>query len=257
MAPRQWFNLEDRVHRRMIRRWASAAGLAGQMPLSALRRLRGHAGALRAQVDRFLYVADGRLALPLMGSDRFHRPDGTDWAWRPTPWRGPLPQRGWAGVATGTALDPSVTLFHDCPLQEITLRQTRSNGDTEPAPFAVSLDVFGFAGSFLSLAIGLPQEGVAGTAKRHLVTLRGAIDTERPLEIFARLNMRFGPNTDQMVLELTRGGPDRTATFDLAYSKMDDRKLEAMWVDLIFEKPEMNRIVVRDLTLCRHPRAAL
>ena len=45
--------------------------------------------------------------------------------------------------------------------------------------------------------------------------------------------------------------------FDLAYSKLNEKRVEKAWIDLIFEGPEMNQVVIRDLTFSRRPRAAL
>jgi len=30
-----------------------------------------------------------------------------------------------------------------------------------------------------------------------------------------------------------------------------------VWLDLIFESPEMNQVTIRDLTFCRYPRAEI
>ena len=45
--------------------------------------------------------------------------------------------------------------------------------------------------------------------------------------------------------------------FDLAYTKLNEKRVEAMWIDLIFEGPEMNQVTIRDITFSRHPRAEL
>ena len=45
--------------------------------------------------------------------------------------------------------------------------------------------------------------------------------------------------------------------FDLAYSKINEKRVEKLWVDLIFEGPEMNQIILRDVTFSRRPRAEL
>jgi hypothetical protein len=45
--------------------------------------------------------------------------------------------------------------------------------------------------------------------------------------------------------------------FDLAYSKMNEKRVERLWVDLIFEGPEMNQVILRDVTFSRRPRAEL
>ncbi len=77
------------------------------------------------------------------------------------------------------------------------------------------------------------------------------------MEIFVRLNIRHGPNTEQIVRELPRGQSEVFAEFDLAHSGMNEKRLERIWVDLIFDRPEMNRITLRDLTFSRRPRAEL
>jgi len=45
--------------------------------------------------------------------------------------------------------------------------------------------------------------------------------------------------------------------FDLAYTKLNEKRVESMWVDLIFEGPEMNQVTLRDVTFSRNPRAEL
>jgi hypothetical protein len=83
------------------------------------------------------------------------------------------------------------------------------------------------------------------------------VEMEKPLEIFARLNIKHGPNVEQIVRELPLNEEEVMVEFDLAYSKMNEKRVERLWVDLIFEGPEMNQIILRDVTLSRRPRAEL
>jgi hypothetical protein len=80
---------------------------------------------------------------------------------------------------------------------------------------------------------------------------------EKQGEIFARLNIKQGPNTEQIVRELPLGQDEVMVEFDLAYTKMNEKRVEQLWVDLIFENPQMNQIIIRDLTFSRQPRAEL
>ena len=43
--------------------------------------------------------------------------------------------------------------------------------------------------------------------------------------------------------------------FDLSVTRINEARVDRAWVDLIFEGPEMNQIVLRDVTLSRRPRA--
>ncbi len=206
-------------------------------------------------LDELTHVADDRLALPRIGSNTFKRPGGTLWAWRPKVWRGALDKKGIAGVETRKQLGDEVTLFHDCEISELTLRQIRNTREDDLAPYGLRMDVFKFDGSFLSLVIDCPPEAVAGLQRRHIIRLETLIETETPIEIFARLNIKHGPNTEQIVIELPTNKNEILTEFDLAYSSINEKRVEKMWIDLIFEGPEMNEVTVRDLTLCRYPRA--
>lgn len=245
------------LQRRTLRRWARAADVAESADLATLRRMRSDARKLRRQVDRLLHAADGRLTLPLIGSNAIQKPIGSDWAYRAELWRGPLSPPGASAVASQSQIGTEATLFHDCRVSEITLRQIRNTREADLAPFGLRLDVFRFDGSFLSLAIDLPNSAVEGLQKRHLVRLDTIVEMEKPLEIFARLNIKHGPNVEQIVRELPLNQEEVVVDFDLAYTKMNEKRVEKMWIDLIFEGPEMNQIILRDVALSRRPRAEL
>ena len=83
------------------------------------------------------------------------------------------------------------------------------------------------------------------------------IESEKPIEIFARLNIQHGPNTEQIVRELPMEEKNIVVEFDLAYSRLNEKRIEKIWLDLIFEAPDMNQVVLRDLTFSRHRRAAI
>jgi Family of unknown function (DUF6478) len=119
------------------------------------------------------------------------------------------------------------------------------------------MDVFRFDGSFLSLALDLPRAASEGLEKRHMIRLTAVAEVEKPIEIFVRLNIKHGPNTEQLVEELPLGPGESFVDFDLAYSALNEKRIDHIWVDLIFEAPEMNQVMLRDVTLSRRPRAEL
>ena len=245
------------LHRRMVRLWRKAALNAPAMKLGELRQIRAQGRRLGHYMNEALAVAENRLALPLVGSSAFPRPHGTDWAWRPEVWRLPLPAPGMASVPSKSMLGREVTLFHDCARAELSLRQVRNAREADLAPFGLRMDVFAFDGSFLSLVVDLPREATEGLTRRHLIRLDTIVEMEKPLEIFARLNIRHGPNTEQIVRELPLNEEETMVEFDLAYSSLNERRIERAWLDLIFENPQMSQVILRDVTMSRRPRAAL
>ncbi|SIO51799.1 hypothetical protein SAMN05444722_2982 [Rhodovulum sp. ES.010] len=205
--------------------------------------------------DRIVRQADGRLPRPPAGATAVAMPLGSDWGWRPEVFCSPLPAPGTAPASSRTPIGAEVWLFHDCVSPELTLRQLRSTRAEDRAPFGLRVDVLRFEGSFLSLAIDLPQDAARGLRRKHLVRLDALFETEAPLGVFARLNVRHGPNVAQLVREVPpRAGPV-AVDFDLAYTRLNENRVEKLWLDLIFERPRVTRITLRDVTLSRRPRA--
>lgn len=240
--------IERALFKRSLAGWANEAGRAHTTEISRLKTLRKRAWTLRGHLDRLIAQSESRLRPP----PAIPRPLGADWIWRP----------GMFAEAQGTALvsaDRSqicqdVTLFHDCGLEELGVRQIRNRDPRSETPFAIQIDVFEFKGGFLSLAIELPEEAVQGLRRKHVIMLSLQSQSERPSRIFARLNVRHGPNSEQLLAEV---GEDGAVEFDLVYSKLNEARADKMWLDLIFEDPRMNRIVLQDLTMIRRPRAEM
>lgn len=249
------YTIVEWLYSGVLRFWRNAALRAARTDLPRLRNQRTRARILRYHLNHLIHVADYRLALPMIGTDAIQKPYDADWAWRPEVWRGSLPVPGMTAVPSKTKMGQQVTLFHDCRVSELTLRQLRNGRDSDLAPFGLRMDVFRFDGSFLSLAIDLPEEGVQGLSRSHLLRLDTIVEMEKPLEIFARLNIQHGPNTEQLVRELPLNQENVMVEFDLGYTKLNEKRIEKAWLDLIFEGLEMNQVILRDVTLSRRPRA--
>lgn len=249
--------MDKLLHKRALRRWGTAGDQASTADLDALRSLRTRARALRRNLDRVIHQAEHRLALPVIGSNIIRKPMGTDWAWRPELWKGPIPVPGFASVPTRALVCEGATVFHDSRRSELTVRQIRNTREADIAPFGFRMDVFRFDGSFLSLVVDLPDEAAFGLKQKHIIRLDVIVEMEKPLEIFARLNIKHGPNIEQIVRELPLNAEEVMVEFDLAYSKINEKRVERLWVDLIFEGPEMNQIILRDVTFSRRPRAEI
>jgi len=249
--------IELMFHRRVLRRWGKAQERAHTEDWHTLRKTRTRAREIRRRLNKVLHTADERLTLPLIGSNAIEKPLHSDWAYRPQLWCGPLNPPGMAAIESKTNIGDEIKLFHDCKVSELTVRQVRNSREEDLAPFGLRMDVFGFDGSFLSLVIDLPDAAVNGLKRRHLVQLKLVVDMEQPLEIFARFNFKHGPNSEQLIRELEIKGGEAVVDFDLAYSNLNEKRIERAWVDLIFESPQMNQIVLRDVTFSRRPRAEI
>lgn len=249
--------LNEIRHRRQLRQWQGVGDLAREMPLSDLRELRKKAMQMRRRVDAINHVAVSRLTLPVIGSNAIRKPARTEWAYRPQAWSGPVYPSGISAVENKQKIGNEVTIFHDCMNSELSFRQVRNTNEKDFAPFGLRMDVFNFDGSFLSLAIDMPSEAVTGLKRNHILRLDLIVESERQQEMFARLNIKHGPNTEQIVRELDMSEREIWVEFDMYYTQFNEARGDGMWVDLIFEGPSMNQVTIRDVTMVRRPRATI
>ena len=256
MAARTTPGLSRIWDRQADRRWRRATQEASTLDAQSLKAMIGQARALRRRLDRALNVAETRVS-QIDRDVRAEAPLHSDWAYRPQPWSAPLTMTGAAPVAPGTRFGAELAVFHDCPRQEITVRQVDAPGTGAGPAYDLTLDVLGFEGEFLSFAIDLPAEAVAGLQKRHLIRADLTAKAERPLTLFARLNVVHGPNNEQLLSQIDLSEGTYSLEFDLTYTSVNEGRVERMWLDLIVNAPQMNRVVFHDLVLSRRPRAEL
>ncbi|MBP6677843.1 MAG: hypothetical protein KA156_02015 [Paracoccus sp.] len=254
---RKW--LEHRTRERAERQWNRLSQRVERLGPASLRRLRNEALGLRASIDRFLQGADHRALQSRAALDALQLPAGTDWRWRPGFLAAPVVPRGIVRPEPGSRLGDQTAIWHDCPERALLLEQFSSPGATDLSPFGLRLEIFGFSGSFLSLAVDLPPEALAGLTRRHVLRLETTIAVERPLGIYGRMNIGHGPNVEEIAQKFAQiepGAPHRQVIeFDLAYTEMNERRLDKIWLDLIFETPRMSAVEIHELFLSRHLRA--
>ncbi len=248
--------MDRRLFARVVRRLADMEKQAASLPRKEAELLHSRMIRLREKVNSVSLEAEKGL-LSSRGSNDIERPDQCDWAWRPELWMAPIHPAGMVGIPSPYQLSETVTAFHDCVNSEISVRQQRSADALDPNGFFLSLDVYRFDGGFLSLVLSPAHGAVQGLTRNHYFSLRMQMQRENPLEVFARLNIQHGPNTEQVVRQLEFNGESGLAEFDLAYSNINGKRLENLWIDVIFEGPQMTQVTVRALTLARAPRADL
>ena len=247
--------LERRALRRSVQKWAELAERAPRMPAEDLLALNSTAQRLRRRLDRLSVAAETALVPDPQGG--IPRPDQCDWTWRPDPWCAPGEGPGIVGAPSPFKLSDNVTLFHDCARSEICLRQFRNTVPGTASAYGNQIDVYRFDGSFLSLVLTLPEAAFRQISRNHFFTLRTDLSRENPIEVYARLNIQHGPNTEQIVRQLEINEDRGLVEFDLAYSNINEKRVEKIWIDLIFDNPGMNQVTLHDLTLTRAPRADL
>lgn len=156
---------------------------------------------------------------------------------------------------SGSALGDDLQVYHDCGAGDFTMRQRRYSEGTDQAPFPIEIEVYQFAGDFLSIVHNLPDDLVQGACDQDIFELSFAISSETACELFFRLNVRHGPNESQLTRSCLTAEHRQVQSFDLAEAELSHRSVERIWIDVIFPAPAMNQIVVSDLIVRRRARA--
>ena len=247
--------LDRLAHRRAARNWARIGRSASKVRYEDLTSLRSRARTIQSQVTKALANIEDRIHQPT--SAFLPQYDGvSEWAWRPDMWRGQVSPTGVASVQSGMRFGEAVKAFHDCEMSENALRQIPNMRSEDLTAYGLKVDVFAFSGSFMSIVVDLPVEALAGLSKRHILRFGLDVSVERAVPAYARLNLKHGPNTEQLVQNLPLGFRS-TVDFDLGFTELNENRIEGAWVELIFDKPELNQIIIHDLHMSRCPRAEL
>ena len=96
---------------------------------------------------------------------------------------------------------------------------------------------------------------VAGLTSKHILRITTNISAEHAISGNLRLNLKHGPNTEQIEKPLTISEANAAVDFDLAYIPFNEARVEEIWFDLFFDSGPMNMIRINGLTLSRHTRA--
>jgi hypothetical protein len=70
-----------------------------------------------------------------------------------------------------------------------------------------------------------------------------------------RLNVKHGPNVEELLQEIPNSANRLYLEFDLGYCDLQEARVENVWLDLIFDDPSMNRMKISDMVFVRRPRA--
>jgi hypothetical protein len=90
-----------------------------------------------------------------------------------------------------------------------------------------------------------------------LIGLSGAIFAERATGFTVCLNIKHGPNTEQLIQAHDLNWSNIGVEFDLEHLKINVNRVEKIWVDLVFETPNFNRISLTDIAFSKRPRGEI
>jgi hypothetical protein len=237
--------------------WRNRLQRAAEEKTAKLRQQRREALALQRELGDVLPRINDELHHRLHRSKAYRHGSNMLWAWRPELWAVPSPSAAGPVPQSGAHLASNTKVFFDDADCAVIIQQFRNDMSEAFAPYGVALELFQFEGSFLSLAIDLPDELYETFAKDELIGLSGAIVAERPTGFTVRLNIKHGPNTEQLIQAHDLRNSEFGLEFDPEHLKINVNRVEKIWLDLVFETPNFNRISLIDLAFSKRPRVEI
>lgn len=238
-----------------FRKWEKVLQSPQEIPTPELTGLGAEMRAWRHKIDRMGAAVETEMLSRVTAVDGIDRPDQCDWAERSGPWHHAVRPRAHVNLASPTEIGSGVKLFHDANYADMSLRQDRVPSHVTGSTYGLVMEIYRFDGSFVSLVQDLPDAALKGLTLNHFIAVHLNIECEQEIEVYSRLNVQHGPNMEQIVRQVAIDGNRGVAEFDLAYAKINEKRLEKAWIDLIFESPEMNRVALWDMVMVRAPRA--
>ena len=167
--------------------------------LGSVISLRSRAADLRRSLDTVIMHADRRTDQLSQGKTQMKMPDDADWGWRPDVFATRLGQMSSVVKSARHDVGTSIVVHHNDTDPELIVRQFKNMGVDDLAPYGLSVETYEFKGSFLSLAIELPNEAATGLTKNHIFEVEGKLSLDHPMPVFMRLNVKHGSNVEGVI----------------------------------------------------------
>ncbi|MEM7268145.1 MAG: DUF6478 family protein [Pseudomonadota bacterium] len=217
--------------------------------LSSFRRL---ALRRRATLDRVAHRAEQRLArekeAPLSDDDAI-------WTLRPEILSLPQSPTIWVNPESGVRPAPGLSIYHDGADGAFTLAQRPNRTVSSGQRYELFFESYEFQGAYLSLAINTPPH-LRRPKAGEVLRVEADIAASRTLKTFLRLNIKGAGVSDTLHEDAEAGSGRLRAEFDMSFAAFEPGENDMIWLDLIFDRPRMVEVAIRDLSLSLCERSA-
>ena len=173
----------------------------------------------------------------------------------PAVWRIPLAPGECRSAANGSAIGAGVNLYFDGSETLVSWRQKVIAERQEVPGYALVVESGDFDGSYISVAIEVPNRLLRTVTRNSIVRLEMKFRSDRPIDGKFRLNLRRGPNIFAIWQPFDSNVGGQQIDFDLADSGTDPTKTEAMWLDLVVSVSRAPQIELADVRISHRFRA--
>lgn len=206
----------------------------------------------RAELDRIAMKVEARLTR----ADEAEAPTSdAEWTYRPDIFTLPQDQTIWTNPASGLKPGDGLSVYHDSDGGAFTLAQRPARGKGNSLRYELFFESYEFRGSYLSLVMGVPDH-VRRPKAGEVLAVEIDLAASRHVKAFMRLNMKATQTSDVLHADGTIGEGRARFEFDMSFAAFEPTDQDQLWLDIIFDRPRMVEMSIRDLTLSLTSRGA-
>lgn len=199
----------------------------------------------RAELDRIATKVEARLT---RASESETPSPGAEWTWRPDFFLAPQDQTIWTNPPSGLRPGAGLSVYHDSDGGAFTLAQRPARGERSTLRYEIFFESYEFRGSYLSLAMGVPDH-VRRPKAGEILVVEIDFAASRRIKAFLRLNMKTTQTSDVLHADGAIGDGRARFEFDMSFAAFEPTEKDRLWLDIIFDRPRMVEMSIRDLTL--------
>lgn len=205
----------------------------------------------QAELDRIARRMEQRLARHPTAE---MQGDGAIWSLHPPVLTEQQTPSNWIDPEPGFRPARGLSVFHEGAGGAFTLSQ-RPNRSKRASRFELFFESYEFRGSYLSLAISVPED-LQRPASGDVLRLSLDCSASRDVKAFIRLNLSSVRRTDVLHDDGLLGRGAVQFTFDMAFAAFEPQPGDQIWLDIIFDRPRMMEFAIHDLKVELLPREA-
>ena len=199
----------------------------------------------RAELDRIAMKIEARLT---RADEADATAPGAEWTHRADIFSLPQDQTIWSNPASGLHPGPGLSIYHDSDGGAFTLAQRPARGEDSALKFELFFESYEFRGSYLSLVLAAPDH-VRRPKAGEVLAVEIDLAASRQVKAFLRLNMKASQTSDVLHADGTIGDGRARFEFDMSFAAFEPAANDRLWLDIIFDRPRMVEMSIRDLTL--------
>jgi hypothetical protein len=167
------------------------------------------------------------------------------WSFTPAIWRSDLWPNATKDAASGSKIGPDCKLFHDARNHAVSWRQDAK---------IFVLDADDFDGSYLSLALEIPEIHRQSISKNSILSVETNASAPDDFGASLRLNLQRGPNIYENWHPLNPQQGSTITDFDMANFGIDPAQAQSAWLDFMVLPRRSFTLSVNSLSISHRQR---